>query len=96
MSDNTNQRVDPDRRQWINELDKAEKSSAQRLLSTYKRILLPNGAVTLAMNKLVERIGQFEEPSPQDIRDLEELQILLSNVNTELAVMVMKIKGYNP
>ncbi len=72
------------RRKWQAELIREEEATAKRLLATYQRLLQKGSPIDKAMNVLIDRIIQLEEPSQQDVADLKAYQDLLFTINTDL------------
>lgn len=80
----TEQDIARAREQYRLQLVQDEEETVARLLDAYTRILRPNGAIDRAMNELVNRIVTMEEPSRQDVQDLQAFQNLLATVRTDM------------
>lgn len=72
------------RRQWQAELARDESATAQRLATAYERLMRKGSPIDKAMDALIERIVQAEEPSPQDVADLREYQTLIATIKADM------------
>lgn len=76
-----------ERGRWLKELSEQEQAAAKRLEQAYLRLIADGMPIDLAMRAIVKRLAELEadeQPSPQDLQDLREMQNLIAVTRAEL------------